>query len=109
MSKIIKRITLVFVLVFVSSAAISQSNKKLEDMGDQAMIKGKYASSVYFYSQVLNRLIGNPDLYYNAYEVIAFYKAPKKGRSSFTLSNRKQRRDARRRCGLYVVQLLLAM
>ena len=30
-------------------------------------------------------------------------------RASFSLSNRRQRRDARRRCGLYVVQLLLAM
>ena len=45
----------------------------------------------------------------HANEAEIFYKAPKKGRSSFTLSNRKQRRDARRRCGLYVVQLLLAM
>jgi len=40
-------------------------------------------------------------------------KAPRvgiKGRgASFSLSNRRQRRDARRRCGLYVVQLLLAM
>lgn len=78
MSKIIKRIALVFVLVFVSSTVMSQSNKKLEEMGDESMVKGKYASSVYFYSQVLNRLIGNPDLYYNAYEIIAFYKAPKK-------------------------------
>lgn len=41
----------------------------------------------------------------------AFYKVPRKGRrrASFSLSNRKQRRDARRRCGLYVIQLLLAM
>jgi len=40
-------------------------------------------------------------------------KAPRVGRkgrrASFSLSNRRQRRDARRRCGLYVVQLLLAM
>lgn len=41
-------------------------------------------------------------------------KAPSVGkrgsrRASFSLSNRRQRRDARRRCGLYVVQLLLAM
>lgn len=45
----------------------------------------------------------------------AFYKAPKKKdrrgsrRTSFSLSNRRRRRDARRRCGLYVVQLMLSM
>lgn len=50
----------------------------------------------------------------HANEDKAFYKVPRKGkrgsrRASFSLSNRKQRRDARRRCGLYVVQLMLAM
>ncbi|KAL7518065.1 hypothetical protein ACHAWX_002922 [Stephanocyclus meneghinianus] len=38
------------------------------------------------------------------------FKAPKKGRrTSFYLSSKRRRRDARRRCGLYVVQLMLAM
>jgi len=46
----------------------------------------------------------------HANEAEAFYKAPKgKRRATFSLSSRRRRRDARRRCGLYVVQLLLAM
>ena len=47
----------------------------------------------------------------HANEAEKFYNVPRKGsrRASFSLSNRRQRRDARRRCGLYVVQLLLAM
>ena len=47
----------------------------------------------------------------HANEAEKFYNVPSKGsrRASFSLSNRRQRRDARRRCGLYVVQLLLAM
>mmetsp|Transcript_17445 Transcript_17445/g.37697 ORF Transcript_17445/g.37697 Transcript_17445/m.37697 type:complete len:920 (+) Transcript_17445:159-2918(+) len=48
----------------------------------------------------------------HANEAEAFYtrKGGKRSRrSSFSLSNRRQRRDARRRCGLYVVQLMLAM
>lgn len=44
----------------------------------------------------------------HANQVEAFYQAPKK-KGSFNLSNRRQRRDARRRCGLYVVQLMLSM
>eukprot|EP01082_Thalassiosira_pseudonana_P008259 g7413.t1.1.5e17418a g7413 g7413.t1 contig24:559816-562994(+) len=51
----------------------------------------------------------------HANEVESFYKTPEKGtkrgrkRASFSLSSRRRRRDARRRCGLYVVQLMLAM
>jgi hypothetical protein len=44
----------------------------------------------------------------HANQAEAFYQAPKK-KGSFNLSNRRQRRDARRRCGLYVVQLMLSM
>mmetsp|Transcript_1393 Transcript_1393/g.2638 ORF Transcript_1393/g.2638 Transcript_1393/m.2638 type:complete len:972 (+) Transcript_1393:218-3133(+) len=51
----------------------------------------------------------------HANEAGTFTKAPRRRRggrgrrASFSLSNRRRRRDARRRCGLYVVQLLLAM
>jgi calcium-independent phospholipase A2-gamma len=40
-----------------------------------------------------------------------FSKSPKRGsgRSSFSLSSKRRRRDARRRCGMYVVQLMLSM
>eukprot|EP00804_Cyclotella_cryptica_P010208 CCRYP_013828-RA/>CCRYP_013828-RA protein AED:0.12 eAED:0.12 QI:366/1/1/1/1/1/12/339/913 len=46
----------------------------------------------------------------HANEPTELFMAPKKGRrTSFYLSNKRRRRDARRRCGLYVVQLMLAM
>ena len=77
MSTSIRKITFLLALVCLTGTVFAQSNTKLEELGDESMEKGKYASSVYFYSQVLNRLIGNPDLYYNAYEITAFYKTPK--------------------------------
>jgi len=55
----------------------------------------------------------------HANEAGGFYKASRRSRkmrkggrrrrASFSLSDLRQRRDARRRCGLYVVQLMLAM
>jgi hypothetical protein len=50
----------------------------------------------------------------HANEAEAFYKAPLRAnrgsrRASFSIRKRRQRRDARQRCGLYVIQLLLSM
>ena len=57
-----------------------QTNKSLIKAGDNEMEMENYASAVYFYSQVINRLAsGNPDYLYHPYGVSAFYKADKQG------------------------------
>tara|TARA_B100000508_G_scaffold140609_1_gene142339 strand:+ start:29713 stop:31818 length:2106 start_codon:yes stop_codon:yes gene_type:complete len=58
----------------------SQTNRSLIRSGDKEMEMENYASAVYFYSQVINRLAGgNEDLMYHPYSVNAFYKSNPKG------------------------------
>jgi outer membrane protein OmpA-like peptidoglycan-associated protein/tetratricopeptide (TPR) repeat protein len=59
---------------------IAQTNKSLIRSGDAEMEMENYASAVYFYSQVINKLAGGgADQVYHPYGVSAFYKANEKG------------------------------
>jgi outer membrane protein OmpA-like peptidoglycan-associated protein/tetratricopeptide (TPR) repeat protein len=72
-------ITTLAVIVSISFG-YSQTNKSLIRSGDGEMEMENYASAVYFYSQVINRLAGgNEDLLYHPYGVNAFYKSNPKG------------------------------
>ncbi|MEX1192279.1 MAG: OmpA family protein [Brumimicrobium sp.] len=76
-----KKLYIICIAMIVSiSFGYSQTNKKLIRSGDNEMEMENYASAVYFYSQVINRLAGgNEDLMYHPYSVNAFYKANPKG------------------------------
>lgn len=77
-------ITLLALIVSIGFG-YSQTNKSLIRSGDREMEMENYASAVYFYSQVINRLAGgDEDMMYHPYSVNAFYKAnPKGGPKSF--------------------------
>ncbi|MDX1653406.1 MAG: OmpA family protein [Brumimicrobium sp.] len=80
-----KLITICCAVIVSVSFGYSQTNKSLIRSGDREMEMENYASAVYFYSQVINRLAGgNEDLMYHPYGVSAFYKSnPKGGPKSF--------------------------
>jgi len=81
MSKIMRNLYITTLAVIVSiSFGYSQTNKSLIRSGDKEMEMENYASAVYFYSMVINRLAGgNEDLAYHPYSVGAFYKSDPKG------------------------------
>jgi len=81
MSKIMRKLYITTLAVIVSIGfGYSQTNKSLIRSGDNEMEMENYASAVYFYSQVINRLAGgNEDLLYHPYSVNAFYKSNPKG------------------------------
>src|SRR5690554_2223453 len=81
MSKIMRNLYITTLAVIVSiSFGYSQTNKSLIRSGDKEMEMENYASAVYFYSMVINRLAGgNEDLTYHPYSVGAFYKSDPKG------------------------------
>jgi outer membrane protein OmpA-like peptidoglycan-associated protein/tetratricopeptide (TPR) repeat protein len=86
MSKAMRKYYLTLLALIVSLGfGYSQTNRSLIRSGDKEMEMENYASAVYFYSQVINRLAGgNEDLMYNPYSVNAFYKSnPKGGPKSF--------------------------
>lgn len=80
MSKIMRKCILLIAIVLIGSAGFGQTNKSLIHSGDKEMEMENFASAVYFYSQVINRLAsGSDDHLYHPYGVSAFYKADKKG------------------------------
>ena len=75
-----KHYTLLIALIVSIGFGYSQTNKSLIRSGDREMEMENYASAVYFYSQVINRLAGgNEEQMYHPYSVNAFYKANPKG------------------------------
>lgn len=86
MSKIMIKLYITTLAVIVSiSFGYSQTNKSLIRAGDSEMGMENYASAVYFYSQVINRLAGDDkNLMYHPYNVGAFYKTnTKEGTKEF--------------------------
>ena len=80
MSKIMRNCILLIAIVLIGSTSFGQTNKSLIQSGDKEMEMENFASAVYFYSQVINRLAsGSDDHLYHPYGVSAFYKADKKG------------------------------
>jgi OmpA-OmpF porin, OOP family len=75
-----RKLFILSTIVLISCASFGQTNKSLIRSGDAEMALENYASAVYFYSQVINRLAGgNEDMIYHPYGVSAFYKADSKG------------------------------
>lgn len=80
MPKIMRKSILLIAVILIGLASFGQTNKSLIQDGDKEMEMENYASAVYFYSQVINRLAsGSDDHLYHPYGVSAFYKADKKG------------------------------
>ena len=71
---------LIHTILFVCFVGFSfgQTNKSLIRSGDREMEMENYASAVYFYSRVINKLAGK-DQIYHPYSVSAFYKSDDKG------------------------------
>lgn len=86
MSKAMRKYYVTLLALIISIGfGYSQTNKSLIRSGDREMEMENYASAVYFYSQVINRLAGgNEDMMYHPYGVQAFYKSnPQGGPKSF--------------------------
>ena len=80
MSKIMRKFLLIIAVGCFAQLGLSQTNKSLIKSGDAEMEMENYASAVYFYSQVINKLAGGgEDQMYHPYGVSAFYKANEKG------------------------------
>jgi OmpA-OmpF porin, OOP family len=80
MSKIMRNCIILIAIVLIGSASFGQTNRSLINLGDKEIEQENFASAVYFYSQVINRLASrNDDYLYHPYGVSAFYKSDKKG------------------------------
>lgn len=80
MSKIMRKFLLIVAIGCFYQLGIAQTNKSLIRSGDDEMGMENFASAVYFYSQVINKLAGGgEDQMYHPYGVSAFYKANEKG------------------------------
>lgn len=75
-----RKLIVILIACVLSVSGIAQSNKKMVNLGDEEMTNGNYASAVFYYSKVLNKLAGGgPDQIYHPYSVNAFYKSSRKG------------------------------
>ena len=75
-----KKIALYSLVLCFVGFSYGQTNKKLISLGDQEMEMENYASAVYFYSQVINKLAGGgEDQYYYPYGISSFHKSDEKG------------------------------
>lgn len=72
-----KYLFIITATLFISSA-FSQSDKKMFQLGDEAMQNGHYTSAVYYYSLVINKLAGGNATEYMPFETVAFYKKVEK-------------------------------
>lgn len=75
-----RKFLLILMVGCFTQLGIAQTNKSLIRSGDAEMEMENYASAVYFYSKVINKLAGGgEDQMYHPYGVSAFYKANEKG------------------------------
>jgi OOP family OmpA-OmpF porin len=80
MSEIMRKYLLIVIVGCFFHLGIAQTNKSLIRSGDAEMEMENYASAVYFYSQVINKLAGGgEDQMYHPYGVSTFHKANEKG------------------------------
>ncbi len=70
---------LIIAAIFLSSlTSFAQSDKKMFELGDEAMQNGHYTSAIYYYSLVINKLAGGTSTEYMPFETVTFYKKPEK-------------------------------
>jgi outer membrane protein OmpA-like peptidoglycan-associated protein len=72
-----KLITLILIAISFNPV-IAQSNHKLEQMGDEAMLNGLYSYAVHYYSYILFKIDESDDAIYYAYDITTNYKKPEK-------------------------------
>ncbi|MEZ4936491.1 MAG: OmpA family protein [Crocinitomicaceae bacterium] len=73
-----RKLFIILSAVFVAAASFGQNDKKMFELGDEAMKNGHYTSAVYYYSLVINKLAGGDNTDYMPFETVAYYKKPEK-------------------------------
>lgn len=73
-----RKFLFIIAILFTVSSSFAQSDKKMFEMGDEAMKNGHYTSAVYYYSLVINKLAGGTSTEYMPFETVSFYKKPEK-------------------------------
>ena len=63
-------------ILFAFGTAFGQSNKKLEEQGDEAMQNGLYSYAVHYYSFVLFKIKEDQEAIYYPYDITADFKKP---------------------------------
>ncbi|MCB0478516.1 MAG: PD40 domain-containing protein [Crocinitomicaceae bacterium] len=73
-----RKFILIIAAFLLIAPSFGQNDKKMFELGDEAMKNGHYTSAVYYYSLVINKLAGGGSTEYMPFETVAYYKKPEK-------------------------------